>query len=173
MAASYHQLGILAQDRGDYAEAARQYQRSLDIEERLGNLADMAASYHQLGILAQRRGDYAEAARQYQRSLDINERLDDQVSTATTCSQLGILEAERGGPPAAAIAWHTRALAIRLNLRLPRAVNNLRGLAALRSELAPEAFASVLSQAAGDTDLAEAITSLLDHLNEADSSSGP
>ena len=53
MAASYHQLGILAQIRGDYDEAARQYQRSLDIEERLGNQAGMASSYRQLGVLAQ------------------------------------------------------------------------------------------------------------------------
>ena len=47
-------LGILAQDRGDYEEAARQYQRSLDIEERLGNQAGMATSYSQLGILGRR-----------------------------------------------------------------------------------------------------------------------
>ena len=53
MATGYHQLGILAQDRGDYDEAARQYQRSLDINERLGNQAGMATSYHQLGMLAQ------------------------------------------------------------------------------------------------------------------------
>ena len=32
-----HQLGLLAQYRGDYDEATRQYQRSLDIKERLGN----------------------------------------------------------------------------------------------------------------------------------------
>ena len=70
-AAWIHQLGILAQLRGDYDEAARQYQRSLDILERLGDQAGMATSYHQLGMLAQDRGDYDEAARQYQRSLDI------------------------------------------------------------------------------------------------------
>ena len=57
-AAYIHQLGMLAQDRGDYEEAARQYQRSLDINERLGDQAGMATSYHQLGMLAQDRGDY-------------------------------------------------------------------------------------------------------------------
>ena len=78
-AAYIHHLGMLAQARGDYAEAARQYQRSLDISERLGDQAGMATGYHQLGILAQDRGDYAEAARQYQRSLNISERLGDQA----------------------------------------------------------------------------------------------
>ena len=95
-AAWIHQLGILAQQRGDYAEAARQYQRSLDINERLGDQAGMASSYHQLGILAQLQGDYAEAARQYQRSLDINERLGDQAGMASSYHQLGILAQLRG-----------------------------------------------------------------------------
>ena len=91
-----HQLGILAHDRGDYDEAARQYQRSLDIKERLGDQAGMASSYHQLGILAQDRGDYDEAARQYQRSLDINERLGNQAGMAISYHQLGILAQDRG-----------------------------------------------------------------------------
>src|SRR5256884_1294362 len=78
-AAWIHQLGMLAHDRGDYDEAARQYQRSLDMKERLGSRAAMAIGYHQLGMLAQDRGGYDEAARQYQRSLDINEQLRDQT----------------------------------------------------------------------------------------------
>ena len=44
-------LRRLAHNRGDYDEAARQYQRSLDINERLGNQAGMADTYSQLGIL--------------------------------------------------------------------------------------------------------------------------
>ena len=56
MANSYGQLGILAQDRGDYEEAARQYQRSLDISERLGDQAGMATCYSQFGSLVAERG---------------------------------------------------------------------------------------------------------------------
>ena len=78
-AAWIHQLGILAQNRGDYREAERQYQRALNIKERLGDQAGMANSYNQLGMLAQARGDYGEADRQYQRALDIDERLGDQA----------------------------------------------------------------------------------------------
>ena len=79
MATGYHNLGMLAQIRGDYDEAARQYQRALDISERLGDQAGTARQLYPLGILAQTRGDYDEAARQYQRSLDIIERLGDQA----------------------------------------------------------------------------------------------
>jgi hypothetical protein len=43
-------------------------------------------------------------------------------------------------------------------------VNNLRRLAAYRDELGAGPFSGLLTQAAGDNDLAETITSLLDQL---------
>jgi hypothetical protein len=89
---------------------------------------------------------------------------------ATMYSQLGNLEKDRGGPVTTAITWHAKALGIRLRLGVPQAWNNLRRLAAYRSEFGTAPFASVLAQAAGDTGPAEAITSLLDQLDEADAS---
>ena len=166
MATSYHQLGILARNRGDYEEAARQYQRALDIKERLGDRAGMATSYHQLGMLAQARGNYGEAVGLYQRALDIKERLGNQLGMATTYSQLGNLEDERSGSIDAAIAWHVKALVIRLGLGVPQARNNLRRLAAYRRERGAEPFARLLIRTADDADLAETITSLLDRLDE-------
>jgi tetratricopeptide (TPR) repeat protein len=157
---------MLAQDRGDYEEAARQYQRSLDIKERLGDQSGMATSYSQLGDLAQQRGDYDEAARQYQRSLDIDERLGDQAGMAISYSQLGNLEKERGGSVTVAVTWHVRALAIRLSIGVPQASNNLHRLAAYRRELGAEPFARLLIQAADNADLAETITSLLDQVDQ-------
>ena len=56
MATGYHQLGTLAQVRGDYEEAERRYRQSLEIDERLGNQAGLATSYGQLGILQTERG---------------------------------------------------------------------------------------------------------------------
>jgi len=43
-------------------------------------------------------------------------------------------------------------------------------LAALRRDLGPAQFTELLTQAAGSTGLAETILSLLDHMEEADSS---
>ena len=138
------------------------------IFQRLGDQADVARSYHQLGILAQNRRDYSEAARQYQRALTIKERLGDQAGMATTYRQLGILEAEQPeGSAATAVGWHVKALAIRLRLGAPQAANDLRRLAAHRQELGPGLFTSLLSEAAGNTELTEAITSLLDQLDTA------
>jgi tetratricopeptide (TPR) repeat protein len=166
MAHSYHNLGVLAQQRGDYDEAARQYQRAMGIFERLGDQAGMALSYHNLGVLAQLGEDYDEAARQYQRSLEIEERLGNQAGMAGSYSQLGNLEKERGGSITAAIKWHVGALAIRLRLGIPQAVNNLRRLSAYRHELGAEVFTSMLIQATDSADLAETIASLLDQVDE-------
>lgn len=60
-ATSYGQLGNLAYLRGDYDQAERRYQQSLQIEERLGNQAGMATSWSQLGNLAAARQRFTEA----------------------------------------------------------------------------------------------------------------
>ncbi|RSM47518.1 hypothetical protein DMB66_48115 [Actinoplanes sp. ATCC 53533] len=90
-AAFTHQLGILAQARGDYAEAERRYQQSLTTSEELGNRVGMATGYHQLGMIAQARGDYAEAERRYQQSLTIKEELGNRAGAAASYHELGNL----------------------------------------------------------------------------------
>ena len=71
-----YQLGILAQDRGDYDEAARQYRRALDIFERLGDQAGLAAAYSQLGNLeTERGGPVATAVTWHVKALAITIRL--------------------------------------------------------------------------------------------------
>jgi tetratricopeptide (TPR) repeat protein len=99
--AHIHQLGVLAQYRGDYPEAERRYQQALTIDEGLGDQAGMAIGYHQLGMLAQYRGDYPEAERLYQQSLTIEERLGNQDGVASSYGQLGLLAQLRGDYPEA------------------------------------------------------------------------
>ena len=59
---------------------------------------------------------------------------------------------------------------IRLRVGVPQAVNNVRRLAAYRRELGAKPFTSLLTHAAGDTDLAETITSLVDQFEAYDDS---
>jgi tetratricopeptide (TPR) repeat protein len=87
----YHDLGILAQGRGDYQEAERLYRQSLEINERFGDQAGAAIGYGQLGILAGSRGDYQEAERRFRQSLDIDERLGNKAGAATSYQNLGRL----------------------------------------------------------------------------------
>ena len=51
MAGSYHHLGMVAQDQGDYEAALDWYRQSLAIDEQLGNRAGMASTLSQIGIL--------------------------------------------------------------------------------------------------------------------------
>ncbi len=69
MATSYHQLGTLAHERGDYAEAERLYRGSLTIFEELGNRAGMAGSRSALGRLAATAGQPAQAISSHIRAL--------------------------------------------------------------------------------------------------------
>ncbi|MHB9860959.1 tetratricopeptide repeat protein [Streptomyces sp. YIM S03343] len=95
-AAYIHQLGIIAQRRGDYQEAEERYRASLTIKEELGDRSGIAGSYHQLGMIAQRRGDYQQAEERYRASLTIKEELGDRSGIAGSYHQLGIIAQRRG-----------------------------------------------------------------------------
>ncbi|MGH4020193.1 MAG: tetratricopeptide repeat protein, partial [Pseudonocardiaceae bacterium] len=55
-AALTHQLGIIAQERGDYPQAEQRYHASLTINEELGNRAGIATTTSQLGVLRTEQG---------------------------------------------------------------------------------------------------------------------
>jgi len=102
----YHQLGRLAEDRGDYIEAGARYHQALRAFEQLDDQANIAKSHHQLGNLAYQKGDSDEARLQYHRALDINERLNDQAGLASSTHQLGILAQDRGDYDEAEARFH-------------------------------------------------------------------
>ncbi len=110
MANSYHQLGMVAQGRGDLAAAEVWYRKALEITEALGSRAGMAGSYHQLGMVAQDRGDLAAAEEWYRKTLEITEALGNRPAMASTYGQLGLV-AEARGEPAAALVWMIRCVA--------------------------------------------------------------
>ena len=92
----HHQLGVLAQDRGDYDTAHDRYQQALSIFEELGDRAGIAATYHQLGILAHDQSDYNTAHNRYEQSLHIEEELGNRAGMATSYQALGVLAQDRG-----------------------------------------------------------------------------
>jgi tetratricopeptide (TPR) repeat protein len=160
MASSYHQLGMVAQERGDYDDALQWYRRSLEIKEELGNRAGMASSYHQLGMVAQKRGDYDDALQWYRRSLEIEEELGNRAGMATSTSQIGVLLTERGDPEAA-VPLNLRSLAIRLEIGSPEAKIDLHWLRRQRELLGPDQFAEVVKANTSD-EAAAGIFKLLD-----------
>jgi tetratricopeptide (TPR) repeat protein len=111
IAVLYHQLGMVAQKRRRLDDAERWYQRSLTLEEELGNRPGMATSYHQLGRMAQDRGRLDDAERWYQQSLAIKEDLGDRPGMATSYHQLGMVAGHRGRLDEAE-RWYRQSLAI-------------------------------------------------------------
>jgi tetratricopeptide (TPR) repeat protein len=91
-----HWLAMCLHDRGDYEGAERLYWESLEICERLGDLAGKAATLRELGLLAHHRGDYKESERLYRESLEISERLGNLEGKAVTLHALGKLRWAQG-----------------------------------------------------------------------------
>jgi tetratricopeptide (TPR) repeat protein len=91
-----HNLGIISQKKGEYDEARKLYQQSLDILQELGDKSGVARSLHQLGMLAQDTGEYDEARKLYQQSLKIKQELGDKSGVARSLHQLGMLAQDTG-----------------------------------------------------------------------------
>ncbi len=111
LATSYHQLGMVALERGDLAAAEGWYRKALEIFEALGDRPGMGASYHQLGMVAQKRGDLAAAEGWCRKALEIYKALGDRPHMAMVYHQLGIV-AQLQGDVAAAEGWYREALEI-------------------------------------------------------------
>ena len=95
--------------------------------------------------MAQLRGDYDQAFDWYHKSLVILEQLRDRAGMATSLSQIGLLHIEQVQAEEA-VPYTLQSLAIRLELQVPQAVNNLRALGQERGILGHERFAKVLRE---------------------------
>jgi tetratricopeptide (TPR) repeat protein len=96
-AAWIHELGRIAEVRGDHADAERHYQQALDMFATAGDRSGVSRCYYSLGILAQAQGDYAKAERRYQQS----EETAEQPGARAVAATCGL--AAQSVPPAAAI----------------------------------------------------------------------
>jgi tetratricopeptide (TPR) repeat protein len=94
-AAIAHQLGAIAQARGDLDGAESWYLRSRTINEEISNNPDLAATYHQLGVLAQERGDLDDAEAWYHRSLTIERRVRIEASELAGTAALSPAQRDR------------------------------------------------------------------------------
>jgi tetratricopeptide (TPR) repeat protein len=111
IAGTYHQLGWIAQDRGQLDQAEDWYRKALAIWEELGDRPGLAASYHQLGGVAQGREQLDQAEDWYRQTLTIEEELGDQPHLAGTYHALGMVAQDRGQLDQAE-DWYRKALAI-------------------------------------------------------------
>ncbi|MGP4010775.1 tetratricopeptide repeat protein [Streptomyces sp. 4N124] len=128
LAAIYHQLGRVAEERGQLEDAENWYHQSLTIEEALGNQPGLASTYHQLGWVAQERGQLEDAENWYHQSLTIKEALGNQPGLASTYHQLGWVAQARGQLEDAENWYHQ-------SLTIEEALGNQPGLASSYGQL--------------------------------------
>jgi CHAT domain-containing protein/Tfp pilus assembly protein PilF len=141
VAATLHNLGNVAWERGDLDGAQRYYQQALAIQERLApNSLQVAATLNNLGAVALGRGDLDGAQRYYQQALAIRERLaPNSLEVARTLIGLGNVALDRGDLDGAQ-RYYQQALALteRLapnSLQVASTLNNLGLVAANRGDL--------------------------------------
>jgi tetratricopeptide (TPR) repeat protein len=90
-ASFYHNLGFVAQDQRDWAQAEQYYQQALQINSEFQDRSAQAITYHSLGIVAQGLRQWAQAEQYYQQALQINSEFNDHSAQAKTYHQLGTL----------------------------------------------------------------------------------
>jgi tetratricopeptide (TPR) repeat protein len=95
VAATYHELGVVAQKRRDLEEAEKYFQKSAEIRESHDDEQGAAKSYHQLGTLARKRQNLEEAERWLRKSAEITERYSDEQGAALSYKEIGILAQKR------------------------------------------------------------------------------
>lgn len=96
VAASLHNLAMLAQDQGEIEEAQRLYDESLEIKKRLGDQNLIASTLHELGRLAGVQGKIEEARRLYNESFEIEKKLGNESGIAVTLHALANIERDQG-----------------------------------------------------------------------------
>ena len=119
IAVAYHQLGIVAQERGEYLQAEEWYKKALVIRQRLGLEKNVANDYRNLGSTAKDQGKYGQAEELYKKALEIRERLGLEREAANDYYQLGIIAQEQGEYDQAE-ALYKKSLEIRERLGLVR-----------------------------------------------------
>ena len=87
----YHQLGMVAEEQRQWAQAEQHYQQALALFIEFNDRYSQARTYHQLGSVAQAQRQWAQAEQHYQQALALKIEFNDRYSQARTYGQLGLL----------------------------------------------------------------------------------
>jgi tetratricopeptide (TPR) repeat protein len=91
----YHQLGRVAQEQRQWAQANAYYQQALEIYQEFKARYEQASTYHQLGRVAQEQRQWAQANAYYQQALEIYQEFKARYEQASTYHQLGRVAQEQ------------------------------------------------------------------------------
>ena len=72
-----HQLASIDLDQGRYEDAQEKFERSLKINQQIGNKSGEASTWHQLASIDLDQGRYDDAREKFERSLEIKQQIGD------------------------------------------------------------------------------------------------
>jgi tetratricopeptide (TPR) repeat protein len=150
LAVAYHQLGMVAQQRGALEQAEQWYRIALEIKEALKNQPGLARSYHQLGIVAYLRGELEQVEQWCHKALEIKEALQDQPGLASSYCLMGLL-AEAKHDENLALDWMVRCVALFDQFPHPATGPGPKHLARLTAKLGMSALQSSWQRQTGKT----------------------
>lgn len=125
--------GVLAWAQGEYAEARRDFEESLDLFDQLADLEGTAALQNNLGVIALHLGEYGRATGLFEASLQGRRVLGNRLGVATVLNNLGAT-AGKQGDPARAFRYYEESLAIQ------REVGYTQGVAVSVTNLGASAY---------------------------------
>lgn len=134
-AALFNAIGIALSGKADYEAAARHFEKSLEIRERLGEREGVAKTLNNLGAVYVERGQVGRAIAFFEQALERSEGTGDPRGTASTAANLGNAYRALGDDERAQIHYR-RALEMAERLGDPEGVAGvLLRLAALECDL--------------------------------------
>jgi tetratricopeptide (TPR) repeat protein len=87
----YHNLGIVAQEQRQWAQAEEYYHKALEIYIEFNDRYSQAGTYNELGIVAEEQRQWAQAEEYYHKALEIKIEFADRYSQAKTYNGLGMV----------------------------------------------------------------------------------
>jgi len=91
IANAYNRIGVCFWYRGEYDKALEYLQKSLKINEKIGNIRGMAHSYNNIGLVYDDKGSPEIALEYYQKALKIYERIGDVQGIGTVYNNIGVI----------------------------------------------------------------------------------
>jgi tetratricopeptide (TPR) repeat protein len=95
-AMAWHGLATIDMVQGEYGAAREKFQKSLEMEQQIGNRIGEAATWQQLANIDVYQGEYGAAREKFQKSLEISQQLRDHYGEASAWHNLASIDMEQG-----------------------------------------------------------------------------
>nr|ACD54697.1 TPR repeat containing protein-like protein [Adineta vaga] len=112
----YNELGLIKNNRGEYVEAIKYYEKAIAIQQQslYSNHTDLASSYNNIGLMYHNMGEYQKALSYYEKSLTIQQQslLPNHPDLAASYNNIGSVYYKMDDYPKA-LSYYEKSLVIR------------------------------------------------------------